>query len=110
MKVGGLGRTDPNDSVFVLMDANARTGQRVVGCGDDESTGAEAYRRDALNDIGERIMSFATSCKLQYELPGISHTHSGTSPNERKRIDCVLTQQDHRPRVHYVRPTASTNS
>ena len=37
----------------VLLDANARTGQRVVGCGDDESRLLGAYGREGLNDNGE---------------------------------------------------------
>ena len=98
------------ECLFVLIDANARTGRRVAGCGDDESRVLGAYGRDARNDNGERLLSFATNCKLALtntffstRKGGISHTHNGTSPNDRKRIDYILTRQVHRPRVHDVK-------
>ena len=49
-----------HEQMFVLMDANARTGRREkggVGSKDNKSLGA--YGRDALNDNGELLLSFA---------------------------------------------------
>ena len=93
--------------LFVLMNANARTGQRVVGCGDDESRVLGAYGRDVLNDHGKRLISFATNWKLALtntfsstRKGGISHRHNGTSPNDRQRIDYILTRQTHLPKGH----------
>ena len=94
------------ECVFVLMDANAQAGQRKKGCGDDESRVLGAYGRDVRNDNGRRLLSFATNCKLALtntffstRKGGISHTHNGTSPNDRMRIDYILTRQVHRHRV-----------
>lgn len=39
--------------MFLLMDAVARTRQRLVGCGDDESRVVGAYGRDELNRNGK---------------------------------------------------------
>ena len=51
----------PRHQLFVLMDANARTGRR-----DDPGDGSEysstilgAYGRDSRNDNGERLLHFA---------------------------------------------------
>ena len=96
--------------LFVLMDTNARTGQRVVGCGDDESRGLGAYGRDVLNASGKQPIAFATICKLPLthicfntRKGGISHTHNGTSPNDRMRVDCIMTRHAHRPDDHDVK-------
>ena len=122
-KVGGLGGTDANERVFVLLDANARTGERSVRCSDDESRILGAYGRDALNDNGERLLSFAINCKLALtdtffsaRKGGKSHTYNRTSPKNRKQIDDIFTRQAHRPRVHDVEvvpqppPPAKANS
>ena len=68
------------------------------------------YRRDVRNDDGKQLLSFATNCKLALINPlfstrkgGMSHTHDGTSPNDRKRTDYILARQAHQPRVHYVK-------
>ena len=45
-------KTPTKECLLVLMDANARTGQRMVGCGDDESRALGAYARDVRNDYG----------------------------------------------------------
>jgi len=97
------------ECLFVLIDANGRTGGRIEGCGDDECRVLGAYGRDVRSDNGKRLLSFATSCKLALtntffstRKGGISHTYNGTSLNDRKRIDYILTRQVHRPRVHNV--------
>ena len=77
--------TDPTkECLFVLMDDNARTGQSVVGRGDDESR-----LTDVPNDDGIRLLSFATSCKLARTNTffitcegGILRTHNGTNQPE----------------------------
>ena len=94
----------------VLTDANARTGQRMEGCGDDESRVLGTYGRDSLaKDNAKQVLPFATNRKLALtntffstRKGGILHTHNGTRPNDRERIGCILTYQAHRPRVHDV--------
>ena len=95
------------ECLFVLIDANAGTGRKVVGCGDGEYRGLGAYGCHVLNDNGKRLLSFATNYKLALTIAffrtckgGISHTHNGTSPNDSKRIDYILTRYAHRRRVH----------
>lgn len=104
-----VGQIPTRECLFVLMDANARTGQRL-GCDDNENRVLGAYGRDLINDNGKRLLSFATNCKLALtntffstRKGGISHTHNGTGPNDRKRIDYILTRQVHRTRVHDVK-------
>ena len=51
-----------HEQLFVLMDANARTGRREkegVGSKDNEMLGA--YGRDSLNDNGELLLFFANN-------------------------------------------------
>ena len=43
--------------MFVLTDANARTGEKMEGCDGREVLGA--YGRDELNDNDERLLNFA---------------------------------------------------
>ena len=111
-----------NECLFVLRRVNARTGQGMEGCGDDESKVHGAYRRDVLNDNGKRLLlSFATNRKLALTKTffstrkgGISHSHNSTSPNDRERVDYILTRQAHRPRVQDVQvvlqPSAPANA
>ena len=71
-----------HEQLFVLMDANARTGRREkggVGSKDNKSLGA--YDRDTLNDNGELLLSFANNHDLAivntfFSTPkgGVSHT------------------------------------
>ena len=54
-----------HERLFVLMDANARTGRREkggVGSKDNKILGA--YGRDILNDNGELLLSFANNHDL----------------------------------------------
>ena len=48
--------------LFVLMDANARTGKRRSGSADSKVLGA--YGRDELNDNRERLLFHAADSKL----------------------------------------------
>ena len=54
-----------HEQLFVLMDANARTGRRKKGqVGSKDSKILGAYGRDTLNDIGELLLSFANNHDL----------------------------------------------
>ena len=50
--------------VFVLTDANARTGKRDEGGGETESKVLGAYGRDKLNENGKLLLGFAGDNKL----------------------------------------------
>ena len=51
--------------LFVLMDANARTGRRGGGKpGSEECKVVGAYGRDTLNDNGKRLLSFSANHEL----------------------------------------------
>ena len=96
-----------HEQLFVLMDANARTGKREkgqAGCKDSKIIGA--YGRDTLNDNGELLPSFANSHDLAlvntfFSTPkgGVSHTFNGRG---KKRIDYILTRQYDRKLVRNV--------
>ena len=62
-KLGHLVKPIPTkDLLFVLIDANARTGKRMEGCDDGRVLGA--YGRDDLNNNGKRLLSLALDNKL----------------------------------------------
>ena len=96
-----------HEQLFVLMDANARTGRREkggVGSMDNKSLGA--YGRDTLNDNGELLLSFANNHDLAivntfFSTPkgGVSHTFNGPG---NKRIDYILTRQHDRKLVRNI--------
>lgn len=59
-------------------------------CGGDESPVFVAHARDVRNDNGKRLPPFTTNRELAFTNTffstrngGISHTHNGTSPNDR---------------------------
>ena len=93
-----------HEPLFVLMDANARTGRREkggVGSKDNKILGA--YGRDTLNDNGDLLLSFANNHDLAIvntflSTPkgGVSHTFNGRG---KKRIDYILTRQRYRKLV-----------
>ena len=78
-----------HEQLFVLMDANARTGRREkggVGSKDNKILGA--YGRDILNDNGELLLSFANNHDLAilntfYKTPkgGVSHAFNRRGKN-----------------------------
>ena len=88
-----------HEQLFVLMDANARTGRSEkgqVGSKDGKTLGA--YGRDTLNDNGELLLSFANNHDLVlvntfFSTPkgGVSHTFNGRG---KKRIDYITRQRD----------------
>ena len=88
----------PNrEQLFVLKDANARTGRREkggVGSKDNKILGV--YGRYTLNDCGELLMSFANNHDLKLVstlfctlMGGVSHIFNGRC---KKRIDYILTR------------------
>ena len=93
--------------LFVLMDANARTGRREEGgIGSKDNKIIDAYGRDNLNDNGELLLSFASNHDLALvntflstTKGGVSHTFNGRG---KKRIDCILTRQGDRRFVRNV--------
>ena len=73
-----------HEQLFVLMDANARTGRREKGgVGSKDKKILGAYGRDILTDNGELLLSFANNHDL-------------------KRIDYILTRQRDRKLVRNV--------
>ena len=62
-KLGYLVKQIPTkELLFVLIDANARTGKRMEGCDDCRVLGE--YGRDELNNNGKRLLSLALDNKL----------------------------------------------
>ena len=95
------------EQLFVLMDANARTGRRKKGhVGSKDSKILGAYGRDTLNDNGKLLLSFAKNPDLALvntffsTLKGdVSHTFN---VREKIRIDYILTRQRNRKFVRNV--------
>ena len=96
-----------HEQLFVLMDANARTGRREKGgVGSKDSKILGAYGRDTLNDNGELLLFFANNHDLAivntfFSTPkgGVSYTFNGRG---KKRIDYILTRQRDRKLVQNV--------
>ena len=71
-----------HEQLFVLMDANARTGRRGGGkLGSGECKAFGAYGRDTLNDNGERLLSFSVNHELAF-----LNTFFSTAKNAQFRI------------------------
>ena len=78
-----------HEQLFVLMDANARTGRREKGqVGSKDSKIPGAYGRDTLNDNGGLLLYFANNHDLAlvntfFSTPkgGVSHTFNGEGKN-----------------------------
>ena len=95
------------EQLFVLMDANARTGRREKGqVGSKDSKIHGAYGRDNLNDNGELLLSSANNHDLAlvntfFSTPKgrVSHTFIGRS---KKRLDYILMRQRDRKLVRNV--------
>ena len=102
-------RIPKKECLFVLMDANACTGEQIESERTVDDGVLGAYGRDELNDNGERLLNFAIDNKLAVtntlfstHKGGISHTYNGVigdRAGDFKRIDYILTRQAHRPRV-----------
>ena len=96
--------------VFVLTDANARTGKRGEGGGEPDSKVLGAYGRHVLNKNGKLLLGFAEDNKLAllnaflYTLKsGVSYTfQSANRSNGQVRLDYVLTKQTGRRLIRCV--------
>ena len=100
------------ECLFVLMDVNARTGEKIEGERTEDDGVLGACGCDELNNNGKRLLNFATDNKLAVtntfsstRKGGISHIYNGVigdRAGDFKRIDYILTRQAHRPRVRNV--------
>ena len=97
-----------HEQLFVLMDANARTGRREKGGeGSKDNKILGAYGRDTLNDNGELLLlSFDNNHDLAvvntfFSTPkgGASHTFNRRG---KKSVDYILTRQSDRKLVRNV--------
>ena len=87
--------------VFVLTDANARTGNRGKGRGEADSKVLGAYGRDMLNENGKLLLGFAENNKLallntSFCTPksGVSYTFQSDNRSKgHERLDYILTKQ-----------------
>ena len=97
--------------VFVLTDANARTGKRGEGGGEEaDSKVLSAYDRDKLNENGKLLLNFAEDNKLALlntlfctPKSGVSYTfQSANRSKEQIRLDYILTKQANRRLIRCV--------
>ena len=96
--------------VFVLTDANARTGKRGEGGGEADSKVLGAYGRDKLNENGELLLGFAEDDKLALlntffctPKSGVSYTvQSANRSKGQARLDHILTKQADRRLIRCV--------
>ena len=97
--------------VFVLTDANTRTGKRGEGGGEADSKVLGAYDRDVLNEYGKLLLSFAEDNKLallntnSIYIPksGVSYTFQSANHSKgQARLDYILTKQADRRLIHCV--------
>ena len=112
-------RIPKNECLFVLMDANVRTGEKIEGERTEDNGVLGAYGRDELNDNGKGLLNFATDNKLAVtntffstRKGDILRTYDGVigdRAGDFKRIDYILTRQAHRPRVHNVEVNPQPN-
>ena len=96
--------------VFVLADANARTGKRGEGGGEADSKVLGAYGRDKLNENGKLLLGFAEDNKLAllntfFCTPKSVVSSTFQSANRSKgqaRLDYILTTQADRRLIRCV--------
>ena len=113
-----VSRVPSSDYLFVLIDANARTGVRM---GEEDCKVIGAYGRDTrVNDSnGASLLRFAGDNKLAlvntfFSVPKecTSRTFNGTRL-DRKRIDYIITRQSHRKLVQndtvHLQPRADSD-
>ena len=103
-----VSRVPSSDYLFVLIDANARTGVRM---GEEDCKVVGAYGRDTQvsGSNGTSLLRFAGDNKLAlvntfFSVPKgcTSRTFNGTRPADRKHIDYVITRRSHRKLVRNV--------
>ena len=96
--------------VFVLTDANARTGKRGEGGGEADSKVLGAYGRDMLNENGKLLLGCAKDnkhalLKTFFCTPksGVSYTFQSANRSKgQARLDYILTKQTDRRLIHCV--------
>ena len=98
-----------SDYLFVLIDANARTGVRMGEEEDCKVFGAYGRETRVSDSNGTSLLRFAGDNKLAlvntfFSVPkGCTfRTFNGTRPADRKRIDYIITRQPHRKLVRNV--------
>ena len=98
-----------SDYLFVLIDANARTGVRMGEEEDCKVIGAYGRDTRVSDSNGSSLLRFAGDNKLAladtfFSVPkGCTfRTFNGTRPADRKRIDYIITRQPHRKLVRNV--------
>ena len=103
-----VSRVPNSDYLFVLVDANARTGVRMGG---EDCKVIGSYRRNTRvsDSNGTSLLRFVSDNKLAlvntfFSVPKgcTSRTFNGTRPADRKRIDYIITRQSHRKLVRNV--------
>ena len=103
-----VSRVPSSDCLFVLIDANAKTGVRM---GEEDCKVIGAYGRDTRvsDSNGTSLLRFAGDSKLAlvntlFSVPKgcTSRTFNGTRPADRKHIDYIITRQSHRKLVRNV--------
>ena len=108
VEAGGPGgnRFQRKDCLFILMDANARTGQRMEGYGNDESRVLVQHTDVLFVTIvasDRHRLQVSSHQHVSQHMGRALHTHNGTSPNDRGRMAHILSRQTHRPRVQGVK-------
>ena len=96
--------------VFVLTDANARTGKRGEGGGETDSKVLCAYGRDKLNENDKLLLGFAEGNKLALlntffctPKSGVSYTFQSANRSKgQARLDYILTKQADRRLIRCV--------
>ena len=96
--------------VFVLTDANARTGKRGEGGGETNSKVLGAYGRDKLNENGKLLLGFAGDNKLALlntlfctPKSGVSYTFQSANRSKgQASLDYILTKQADRRLIRCV--------
>ena len=86
--------------VYVLTDANARTGKRGEGGGEVDSKVLGAYGRDKLNENSKLLLGFAEDNKLALlnnlfctPKSGVSYTFQSANRSKgQARLDCIPTK------------------
>ena len=96
-----------HEQLFVLIDANARTGRREKGeVGSKDGKILGAYSRNTHNDNGELLLFFANNHYLALVNTFLSTPKSGVSYDfngrGKKRIDYILTRPRDRKLVRNV--------
>ena len=104
-----VSRVPSSDYLFVLIDANARTGVRTGEEEDCKVIGAYGRDTRVSDSNGTSLLRFAGDNKLAlvntfFSVPKgcTSRTFNGTRPADRKRIEYIITRQSHRKRFRNI--------